>query len=112
MTQWNPDCQEPCDCPGEERADPIQLALFNPEPNDGPGPDGHHRVSGECFACLVGVATGPESHGIYCELAPPACTAHKLVQHRDRKPKWCDSCGRGANGQVIGGPRAFGRRAV
>jgi len=37
-----------------------------PEPNDGPGPDGHHTVTGECFACLVGVATGPESHGLRC----------------------------------------------
>jgi hypothetical protein len=36
------------------------------EPNDGPGPDGHHTVTGECFACLVGVSTGPESHGDRC----------------------------------------------
>ena len=39
------------------------------EPNDGPGPDGHHVVTGECFACLVGVSTGPESHGDRCGFA-------------------------------------------
>lgn len=36
------------------------------EPNDGPWPDGHHVITGECFACMVGVATGPESHGERC----------------------------------------------
>lgn len=36
------------------------------EPNDGPGPDGNHSITGECFACMVGVATGPESHGDGC----------------------------------------------
>jgi hypothetical protein len=41
------------------------------EPNDEPGADGHHLITGECFACLVGVATGPESHGDYCPHAAP-----------------------------------------
>lgn len=36
------------------------------EANDGPGPDGRHVVTGECFACMVGVATGPESHAADC----------------------------------------------
>jgi hypothetical protein len=41
------------------------------EPNDGPGPDGHHVVTGECFACLVGVWTSPESHGDRCPWSLP-----------------------------------------
>lgn len=39
------------------------------EPYDGPGQDGHHAGTGECFACMVGVSTGPESHGDRCPLA-------------------------------------------
>lgn len=34
--------------------------------NDGPGWDGRHISTGECFACMVGVATGPESHAEDC----------------------------------------------
>lgn len=41
-------------------------------------------------------------------LAP--CSTHKLTQHRDRKPPWCDECGRDARGQKIGRTRA--ERAV
>lgn len=41
------------------------------EPNDGPGPGGQHSTSGECFACMVGVATGPESHAYDCPTANP-----------------------------------------
>jgi hypothetical protein len=41
------------------------------DPNDEPGADGHHLITGECFACLVDVATGPESHGDYCPHAAP-----------------------------------------
>jgi hypothetical protein len=47
----------------------FEVCEFPPEANDGPAPDGHHAVTGECFACMVGVATGPESHGDRCPLA-------------------------------------------
>ena len=49
----------------------IVQAVARPEPNDGPGPDGRHVISGECFACLVGVATGPESHADDCPCSTP-----------------------------------------
>lgn len=49
------------------------------DPNDGPGPDGHHTVTGECFACLVGVATGPESHGDRCSSRRPLLAGVDLV---------------------------------
>lgn len=53
------------------------------EPNDGPGPDGNHRVTGECFACMVGVATGPESHGEGCPrgrpTSPPPAKDERLM---------------------------------
>lgn len=31
--------------------------------------------------------------------------AHIPVQHRDRKPPWCDVCGRTSDGELIGTPR-------
>jgi len=48
---------------------------------DGPGSDGHHIITGECFACMVGVATGPESHGARCSLRAedPLLTAIREV---------------------------------
>jgi len=28
MTQWNPDCKGPCDCPGDEREELCAMAPF------------------------------------------------------------------------------------
>lgn len=56
------------DYPPEWDREPEEVEAIGIEPNDGPGPDGHHVITGECFACLVGVATGPESHGNRCPL--------------------------------------------
>jgi hypothetical protein len=50
-------------------ANSMARAVLAKEPNDGPGPDGNHVITGECFACMVGVATGPESHGDGCPRA-------------------------------------------
>ena len=33
------------------------------------------------------------------------CPNHKLVQHRDRKRPWCNTCGHAADGELIGRPR-------
>lgn len=33
------------------------------------------------------------------------CQQHRLVQHRDNKPKWCNTCGEDADGKVIGEPK-------
>lgn len=90
--QWNPDCQGPCDCPGEERAEPeqLELPLCPMAPYEAQLPD------------LV----------ITIELTIPSfpaqvlCGAHELVQHRDRKRPWCNHCGRAADGELIGRPRA------
>lgn len=35
---------------------------------------------------------------------PVSCMEHILVQHRDAKPPWCDSCGRGATNAKLGIP--------
>jgi len=36
--------------------------------------------------------------------ADKPCPAHKTVQHRDRKRPWCNTCGRAADGELIGRP--------
>lgn len=32
------------------------------------------------------------------------CADHRLRQHRDHRPPWCDACGRTAEGELIGTP--------
>ncbi|MFI5839446.1 hypothetical protein ACIA8K_07000 [Catenuloplanes sp. NPDC051500] len=34
-----------------------------------------------------------------------ACPDHRPVQHRDRKPPWCRTCGRDTEGRLIGRPK-------
>jgi hypothetical protein len=82
--------------PGPERPGPDYPPEWDrepAEPNDGPGPDGHHTVTGECFACLVGVATGPESHGDRCPLGR---VTRERGECLSAKPyQWCrwnDAC--------------------
>lgn len=35
---------------------------------------------------------------------PWVCEKHNPVQHRDRRPPWCNACGRGLDGQMVGVP--------
>ena len=55
----------------------------------------------ECYACVVGVATGPESHSEGCPLAhvPVATpTTHRVyTEYEDERGYWECSCGHGGS---------------
>lgn len=132
---WNPDCKGPCDCPGEERADQpkARVILFKPggkyytqeewavptveqvvagggTPGDSMTPycmrfsPDFRRISGGPVLVDTQEPWG-YPHLLLVDGLNPGCPDHKLVQHRDAKSKWCDTCGRAANGQMIGRAR-------
>jgi hypothetical protein len=88
---WNPDCEGPCNCPGEE---PV-ITL------------------GDIHKALTALtARGASLESIFWVMEnqmpvgpTPDCPDHKLVQHRDMKRPWCNSCGRDTLGALIGHPR-------
>lgn len=57
------------------------------------------RCGGECYACLVGVSTGPESHSPWCpaaSLPKPARVEHRIhisEPEDDVRVWWECSCG-------------------
>lgn len=58
---------------------------FGREIERGLGEDGNLEIDGYAYYDrLISVVGGQ---------APPACPNHKEVQHRDRKPPWCNKCG-------------------
>jgi hypothetical protein len=56
----------------------------------------------ECYACMVGVATGPESHSPCCPLSrrrvEPTPVTHRIHTREDgMRSTWECSCGRGGS---------------
>lgn len=114
---WNPDCDEnPCLCPGEERAAEA------PAPPEAPAPTKPWTLTRALAnAWTWGYAAAkrdmlarpysgtPEAQEWEPTANPYAvnfgCTDHKLVQHRDLKPAWCHACGRAADGEPMRDPR-------
>lgn len=61
-----------------------------------------HTPLEECVGWrLLHLEDDPHTHG------DKGCPEHKLVQHRDRKPPWCNRCGRDKDGHVIGRPKSW-----
>jgi len=64
---WGPEAEEGLSVLGKNQAPlPAPPVVTGQVPVGSPGPD------------------NPE---------PPPCDAHREVQHRDRRPPWCDNCG-------------------
>jgi hypothetical protein len=56
----------------------------------------------ECYACVVGVWTGPESHSEGCSLARVRHipTEHRIhTEHEGERAYWECSCGRGGSAE-------------
>jgi len=131
---WNPDCKGPCDCPGEEVELVAQAPIATEAPAEErpvavvvavvdeswsltgalarAWDEGHSAgdLDSSVARCLeVGIPV-PEGQPFpsvnpYRVNQDWSCPDHNPVQHRDRKPKWCNTCGRDAVGKLIGKPR-------
>lgn len=63
-------------------------------------------LHGECYACMVGVATGPESHDTCCGSATvrPAGVEHRVhVAVEGEDYYWECDCGRSGSGAELNG---------
>lgn len=134
---WDPDCQGPCDCPGEKeprakvilfrkggkyyteetwrRPTAMQVAAGGGTPGDTVGPysmrfsPDFRRIDGGPVLVETQEPWG-YPHLIPADGLNPACSNHNLVQHRDLQRPWCNVCGLAADGEKIGDVRAFGSR--